>query len=369
MKTVKVRKFDRTTRAMMPDKTENYVDMAIGADFEDQVHQQYPSARATVSGLHDDRPVMAFLQDNNVRAVDAIRALNPRQYGNMRAVTVGQLLTDTGVRPLFGPMVQEQIAQGFQDIANNWQDLVTTVPIAASSIEDFQFEDPNGSNKDSYVLRLLGQGARIPTATITVSGKTVYLTYKGRGIEWSDKALRAPMPLAERWMRGVGMQLGRSYFNHIGIVLRDGYFDDMSDAPDVVLTSDTTKFQLGDILRGLALLSMTNGYPATDLMMSSNSSIDLLTQTIPGGGGYVFPDGIVSRLDGVERVHINDAVGPDVIIPFNRGMALDRYEAKAFGTEDERTVSQGITATYATLEDEIVVGEKKARVVIKKNWV
>lgn len=368
MKTVKVRKFDRATRALMPDRPENHVEVAIGADFEDQVHQLYPSARSTVAGLHDDRPVMAYLEKNNLRAVDIIRQLDPRKYGNMRAATVGQLLTDTGVRPLFGPMVQEQIQAGFQAIANNWQDLVTTVPVDASSIEDFQFEDPNGSNSDSYILKLLGQGARIPTATITVSGKTVYFTTKGRGIEWSDKARRAPLPLAERWMRKAGIKLGMFYFQHLGVILRDGYFDDMSDAPDVVLTADTTKFQLGDLLRGAARLAMSNGFPATDVMLSTNTEIDLLTQTIPGGGGYVFPDGIAARINGIERVHVNDAVGDDVIIPFNRDMALTRYEGKAFGTEDERTVSQGITATYATLEDEIVVGETKARVVVKKGW-
>lgn len=362
---VKVRKYDPKARAHMPaDKAENLVELPLGLELVELAAESYGSGRGVTPNSVDYRPLMRFLREKGVRAIDLIAASKP-EFRNVRRLLVRAILADDQTRPLFAPMMQEQIAAGFQQVAADWQAFVPTVPIDASSIEDFVFQDPNTS--EDFVLRLLGQGARIPVARITVSGKTVYLTTKGRGIEWTDKAQRAPVSLAERWMMNVGIRLGRFYFEHAGIILRDGYYDDLSDAPQVVQTADTTKFQLGDILTAISAVEDDNGFPVTDLMMSPASLIGLLTQTISGGGGFVFPEGLEERL-GVERVHKNKAIGNDVIIPFNADMALVRYEGKAFGTEDERTVSQQISATYATVEDEIVVNEKKARVVLKKNW-
>jgi hypothetical protein len=360
---VKVRKYNPQARSFMPDTPQNWVEVPLGAELEELVRGLYPDEPTP---FHQMR---RYLNENLLRARDIVSQYKDEKgdYRNLGRVLMARLVTDTALRPLFGPLVVTAINDGFQSVAVNWQDLAPTITLDASQIEHFTFDDPNSS--DSYVLKLVGQGARIPTARIDVSGKMINLTTKGRGLEWTDKARRAPMSLADRWLRGMGVRLAKFYFAHIAVVSRDGYFDDGSDAPDVVLTADTTKFQLGDLMRGVDTLEEENGFVATDMLASSNTIIALATSMWPGNVVPVFPEAVASieATLGV-TARRNNAMGDNDIEFLDRNAALVRYEGKAFGTEDERTVSQGITATYATVEDEIVVDEKKARVVVHKGW-
>lgn len=353
----RVLKFDAHHNRHMPSEVNgNWIEIPTGAELDKLVSEKGYEETGS-------RAVSRFLNESNLRARDVVAAYE--RVPDAGRVLLSRLLSDDGLRPLFGPLVVSAIAEGFNAVSEEWRSLVRNIPLDAGSIEDFRFED--FTSLDAYTLKLLGQGGEIPVAKITVSGQTIYITMKGRGIEWSDKARRAPLDLATQWLMRVGKRLARQYRSHIGVVARDGYFDDLSDAPDVIETEDATKFQPQDVLNGIAELEEGLGFTATDILISRATWIALKVMQWPSGGGPVSANMNIDATYG-PTFHRIESVGDDSMVVLDSSAALVRYEGKPFGTEDKRDPAKGITATYATLEDEIVVGEIDARVVVQKGW-
>ena len=294
---VKVRKYDAANkRHYEASRADSFIDIPMGDELEAMVREQQYAG--TKDGFHAMR---RFLNEHNLRARDVVAAYLGVE--NVGKVLMSRLVADDNIKPLFGPLLVTSIAAGFQEIMDNWKELVNNIPIDGGSIQDFRFEDFTSS--DAYTLKLVGQGGPIPVARITWSGRTIVLTYKGRGIEWSDKAKRAPLNLAEQWFMRVGKRLARDYMSDIGVIARDGYFDDLSDAPDVIQTEDATKFQPQDVPNGIDVLEEDKGFTATHVLLHSGNLIGLKVMQWPDGGGPVSPGMNVDGTYGVKFVRIN----------------------------------------------------------------
>jgi hypothetical protein len=347
------------------------VDIPTGKDLEAEIirvaaeagtHVVYGERCDSIAGL-------LYLRSIGVRMSDVLEVYKDGIYADPDRTQLRALLADTGIAPLFPVMILDGIAEGFNEAMQDWQALIaTTVTVDSGSVEDFQFIDNNNTYQD-FILRLLGEGARIPTATLTVSGKTITIYDKGRGLDVSDRAQNASVSLSDTFLRKLGRTLAKFYKTHIVYRAGNGYFEDASDAPTVVRTNGgvggTTNFPLADILKAMQVLR-DRGFTPTDIIGTSNNIINEETSTINGGNlAYVYPNGMDDRLD-VQGVWMDDSVDTNELIIMDRNATLVRYELKPFGTEQERTAGQRITSVYATISDEIGMADPMGRVVLSK---
>jgi hypothetical protein len=371
MKVMKVRKWDFERNAPMTDRNGApvYVEMPTGPELERAVIAAGEGEHIVYGEKCDSIAGTRYLKEQSVRMQDVLDAYDGGKYADLNRVEIRALLTDTGLAPLFPTLTLEGIAEGFNEAVAEFQDLIaTTVPVTSGTVEDFQFVDNNDTYRD-FILKELGEGARIPTARITVSGKQIYIWDKGRGIDITDRAQDAPVNLADTWLRKLGRTLAKFYKTHVTYRLANGYYEDATDAAFVLYTNGglgTAFFDLADILTAMQYLR-DKGFNPTDIVGSAANIIALEVSTIGtnGEGGYVFPNGIADRLK-LMGVHMDDTVGDDEIIILDRNSALVRYELKPFGTEQERTAGQRITSLYATISDEIAMADPAARVLLSK---
>jgi hypothetical protein len=286
----------------------------------------------------------------------------------MNSTQVRTILTDDGLAPFFRPFVEDGFRDGFQDQQVNWQDLIAeTIPVQGQVIQWYQLEAAKTS--DDYMLKLTGQGANIPVSMITVSGKAVPTWKLTRGIEWTREAERAPVALAQIWLRVIGMRMGLSYWAMVVYRLRDGILDDGSDAPDVVPTAVSGQITLADLRRAKRRLVTTNGFPLTDVIINGDLLITLETATTTAGTPML-PNGSLADALKIppEAIHENDNLGTDTIIFMNRNAAMVRYVEQEFETEDDENKQKQTRMTLASLIDQLVIAVSNARVVLDASW-
>lgn len=329
---------------------------------EEDTHVVVGERTDSVAGL-------LFLQKMGVRMSDVLDAYSDGKYADLDRVELRALLADTGLAPLFPVIILDGIAEGFNEAMMDWQSLIaTTVTVNQGTVQDFTFIDNNDTYQD-FVLELLGEAARIPTATITVSGKQVTIWDKGRGIDITDRAQNASVSLSETWLRKLGRTLAKFYKTHIVYRASNGYFEDASDTATVLRTNNgaggTAGFPLADVLKAMQVLR-DRGFTPTDIIGTSSNIINEEVSTINGGNlAYVYPDGMAARL-GLQGVWMEDTADANELVIMDRNALLVRYELKPFGTEQERTSGQRISTVYATISDEIAMADPQARVILSK---
>lgn len=327
----------------------------------------------------DGRAVRRYMRDNGILLKDVFTAygLPPAELNKTQ---VRAILANDNLKPFFGPTTEEGFRLGIQSIADKWEPIIgATVDVDSLQTEWYEMQNvregtaATQDRSNEYTLRTVGQGAEIPVSTITVAQKSVQLTKKGRGIQWSDEAKAMPVSLIQMFLQVLGIRIGQSYYKMLADRLLNGYFDDNSDDPTVVnaattsvytgtvITTFNAKYQ--DLLRAKDKLEEDNGYPATDIMAHPNTLINFRTMLWGTTGVPVFEGGDIGGTLGVE-IHRNTALAEEYVIFFNRQAALVRYVYQAFGTEDDRIVSQQLNATFATMIDQVVIGLADSRVVL-----
>jgi hypothetical protein len=311
--------------------------------------------------------VRAYMHDNNIHILDVYKDLGITP-GRLSATQVRAILTDDALRPWFGPTTEDGFREGIREIQDKWEPLIgTTVPVDSGSGEWFNLQDPDTS--DAYTLKTIAQGAQIPVAIITVAKQQIVLEKKGRGIQWTYEAQRAPISLAQLWMRVMGIRIGRSYLGLLAVRAVNGYLDDNTDDPILMNTATGHVFTFEDLLTASLTLREVYGFEATDILLSLNAFIDLLVMQWPTSGNLVFPNGIASmrELLMVQDVHIVNALSDEQIVFMNRSAGLIRYVSDEFATEDDRVVGQQLLATYGTQTDQITMGIKNAVLILNAN--
>lgn len=341
-------------------EVEGDVAFPIGTDLVEAVRSFDPNQK-----YHESTATRRYAASMGVDLRDVIEAvLDGDDFGSMK---VNHFLTNTGLRPLFSPVVEDGLRLGLNRIAAQWQDLIARqVNVDSLTYEYYEFSNgtpgsPQPSGTDEFKLKRIGQGAPIPTARVSVSGKSYTLYKQGRGIEWTDESKLAPIDLAAMWFQQVGIQLGWDYHDQIFDMLLNGYFDDGSDDAPVLSSAVATVIDDGDLYTAVGTMQQVYGYQADYMLMSLARSVAVRTME-NGAGQRLFPNGVEAA--GLPPIRIAASIPDDKIIFMDSNFALLRLVNKEFGTEFDRSVQTQIEGSYGTSIDATVPLFKNARLIL-----
>lgn len=286
-------------------------------------------------------------------------------------VKVNRFLTNTGLRPLFSPVVEDGLRLGLNRISARWQNLVAkTVQVSGMTYEYYEFSNGTATvssnpgqpaGNDVFGLRRVGQGAPIPVARVTVSGKSYTLFKIGRGIEWTDESKSAPIDLAAMWFQQVGLQIGWDYHDELVDKLLNGYFADNSDDAPVLSSESPGIITDADLWTAVGVLELQFGYIANIGLASLTRKVAL--QTLENGAGQrLFPSGFVAA--GLPDIQIAATVPDDKVVYLDTGYAILRLVNKEFGTEFDRNPRTQVEGSYGTAIELIVPLFPQARIIL-----
>lgn len=356
--TFMVRPRDPETRAIIEGR--DAVEFPIGPALIDAVRSKYD-----FNITHESNAIRRYAASLGLNLADVLdEYLQGQELGRVK---VERFLTNTGLRPLFSPVVEDGLRLGLNRVAAQWQNLIArNVPVDNLTYEYFEFDNGTPSatgatgNAD-FTLRRVAQGAPIPVARVTVSGKSYTLKKQGRGIEWTDEAKLAPIDLAALWFQQVGLQLGWDYHNQIVDMLLTGYFADGSDAAPVLATATPATITYQDLLTAVGTMQTVYGYTPTTMVMSLTRSVAVRTMANTAGYPW-FPNGIEGA--GLPPITLSSRVPNDQIIFVDTGFALMRLVQKEFGTEFARDVTTQTEGSYGTSVELTVPLFAEARLVL-----
>lgn len=339
------------------------INFPVGEDLVHALRERYD-----FNQTHESNAIKRYATSAKIDWRDVLDAyLEEEELGRMK---VERFLTNSGLRPLFSPIVEDGLRIGLNRVAPNWQGLIArNIPVPGMAYEYYEFD--NGSIEDGvptglneFTLRRVGQGAPIPVARVTVSGKSYSLYKQGRGIEWTDEAKVAPIDLAALWFQQVGLQLGWDYYDTIVDALLNGHFDDGTDAPPVLAVDDGNdpgEITFADLLMAIGTMQTVYGYTPSVMVMSLARAVAV--QVMENGAGYPqFPNGVTAA--GLPPIQISSKVPDDKIIFVDTGFAMMRLVQKEFGTEFDRDVRSQVEGSYGTSVELTVPLFPQARIVL-----
>jgi hypothetical protein len=350
----------RRNPADWESKTDETVEFPIGETLIEAVREFNPNNR-----YQQSTAVRRYAQSVGVDLRDVIEViLDGEELGSTK---VDRFLTNTGLRPLFSPVVEDGLRLGLNRIAAEWQDLIArTVQVDSLTYEYYEFTNgtpgsPAPTGTDEFKLRNIGQGAPIPTARVSVSGKSYTLYKQGRGIEWTDESKLAPIDLAAMWFQQVGIQLGWDYHDQIFDMLLNGYFSDGSDDAPVLATAAPGVIDDADLYTAIGTMQQVYGYTADVQLMSLSRSVAIRTME-NGAGQRLFPNGVEAA--GLPSIRIAASIPNDKIVFADTDFAMLRLVNKEFGTEFDRSVQTQIEGSYGTSIELTVPLFKNARLIL-----
>lgn len=331
---------------------ESLVEEVIENWISDDTHRENP--------LPFSKGVKRYFADAGTTMKDVLAEFGIGEDGLGR-ISVNRFLTNTGLRPLFSPVVEDGIRLGLNQIAPFWEGLIArNVGIDRLNYEYYVFDNSTAQDAE-FELRNVGQGAAIPVAKVVVSGKSYALTKTGRGIEWTDESKMAPLDLAAMWFQQLGIKLGW-FFHDIAVDrLLNGYFADLSDAAPTMATAAGGVLAEKDLFNAQATHLVDYGYQSTVMLANKTNAVNIKTMTY-GTGAPVFPDGVEAK--GLPPLAIARTLPSNRIIFVDTNFALIRLEAKPFGTEFERQVKTQTEGSYGSEISLIVPMFKDARLVV-----
>lgn len=329
------------------DRDGKEIDFPLGDRLVSSVWERFSPHRTMASSAirrYADEGLNVDLRD----VLDTI--LDGEELGQIK---VSRFLTHTGLKPLFSPIVEDGLRLGLSRSSAQWEDLIArTVQVEGLAYEYYEFDngslDSNGNvvGRDEFRLKKVGQGAPIPTARVTVSGKSFTLYKQGRGIEWTDEAKNAPIDLAAAWFEQVGLQMGWDYHDQIVDVLLNGYFDDGSDDPPVLATAVGGTIDDVDIYTAIATHQTIYGY--TPNIMGGSLDRLISIRTMENSAGHrLFPNGL-EGVPGLPAPRIMPDVPDDKLIFIDTAFSVLRLVNKPFGTEFDRSVQTQTEGSYGS---------------------
>ena len=353
----------RDPETRLPIGGREQVSFPLGEDLTGLVHEKFD-----MNITHESNGIRRYAASLGLDLRDVLEEyLQEQELGRLK---VDRFLTNTGLRPLFSPIVEDGLRLGMNRVAAVWQNLIArNIPVDSMSYEYYEFD--NGTiatgtpgqpaDASNINLRRVAQGAPIPVARVTVSGKNYSLYKRGRGIEWTDEAKMAPIDLASLWFQQVGLQLGWDYHDEIVDVLLNGYFPDGSDAAPVLATATVGDITFQDLLAAVGTMQTVYGYTPTVQLMSLSRAVAV--QTLENGVGFpVFPNGVVAA--GLPPIQLSWKIPNDKILFVDTAFAVMRLVNREFGTEFDRTVQTQTEGSYGTSIELSVPLFKNARLIL-----
>lgn len=350
----------RRDPANWENRLDDTISFPIGEDLLEAVRRSNPNGR-----FHQSTAVRRYAQSMGVDLRDVIETILDGQ--DLGSTQVQHFLTNTGLRPLFSPVVEDGLRLGLNRISAEWRDLIAReVQVDSLTYEYYEFNNgtpgsPAPGGTDEFKLRRVGQGAPIPTARVTVSGKSYTLYKQGRGIEWTDESKLAPIDLAAMWFQQVGIQLGWDYHDQIFDMLLNGYFDDGSDDAPVLATAAPGTIDDADLYTAVGTMQQVYGYTADVMLMSLSRSVAVRTME-NGAGQRLFPNGVEGA--GLPSIRIATSIPNDKIVFVDTDFAMLRLVNKEFGTEFDRSVQTQVEGSYGTSIELTVPLFKNARLIL-----
>jgi hypothetical protein len=336
------------------------VDFPVG---EDLIHAV--ASAGYLDRMPQSAAIKRYAQNLGVDLRDVIDTyLDGDELGNTQ---VKRFLTNTGLRPLFSPVVEDGLRLGMNRIAAQWEGLIArSIDIEQTTYEYYEFDNGQpsgqaGTGTDEYKMRHVAQGAPIPTARVTVSGKSYTLFKQGRGIEWTDESKSAPIDLAAMWFQQVGMQLGWDYFEQIVDMLLNGFFADGSDDAPVLATATAGSITDADLFTAVATHEIVYGYTPKVMLMSLARSVAIMTME-NGAGQRVFPAGVTAA--GLPPIQIAAQISDDKVVFVDTDFAMLRLVNRPFGTEFDRSPQSQVEGTYGTSIELVVPLFRYARLIL-----
>ena len=342
----------------MGDKT---VELPDGKDLEREIADMDMAefGYAKVPSEMDSMRVRAYMDSRGVDLENTLKGFGVKDLGRE---TVDRFLTNSGLKPLFSPVVEAGFRQGMNLVIKDWQSLVAkTIPIDRMSYECYTFEN---EDEEQFGLRYVGQGAPIPVATVSVSDKSYTLQKIGRGIEWSDESKMAPISLATMWFTELGRRMGIVFYEFAIDALLNGYFADGSDAP--VTYSYAAPLDYTDIIGAYLEHTDRYGYSPKRMICNRTTALSILSMTYPNNypifpqvmvdGKYPAPMGIPMML--------SNTLANNTFLLVDTDFALMQLTAKPFSTEFDRTVKTQMEGSYGTMITLIAPLFREARMLV-----
>lgn len=354
--------------ARMPQWMERHPDedttaeFPIGSELEQAIEPM-------LDRMPQSAAIRAYATQQGVDLRDVIDAmLDGEELGQQ---TVKRFLTNTGLRPLFSPIVEDGLRLGLNRVEARWQNLVAkTVQVDGMTYEYYEFDNGTGGTSgnpgqptgtEEFGLRRVGQGAPIPVARVTVSGKSYTLFKIGRGIEWTDESKNAPIDLAAMWFQQVGLQIGWDYHDELVDKLLNGHFTDNSDDAPVISTDVSGKINDADLWTAVGTMELQYGYMANLGLASLTRKVQLNTME-NGAGQRLFPSGMPAA--GLPDIQIAATVPDDKVVYLDTNFAILRLVNREFGTEFDRNPRTQVEGSYGTAIELMVPLFPNARIIL-----
>lgn len=332
------------------DRAGEEVEILTGIDLVEDIRRS--------QGGTDSRQVRSYLAHLELSLEETLKAFGIEDLGK---TPVSRFLTNTGLRPLFSPVVEDGMRLGMELVAKNWKDFIArTVNIDQMSYTYYYFDN---TDEKQFELRKIGQGAPIPVARVTVGDKS-YVLYKiGRGIEWTDEAKAAPIDLAVMWFQELGRRIGLTYWEVVVEMLVNGYFADGSDAPPTYDFGTTLTWE--DLVGGMMELEEEYGYTANRIVCNKATALNIVTMKY-GDNSPIFR-GIVETGTYPTPLGANLIVSKKMVdnqvLFVDTTAALIQLVQKPFSTEFERSAKTQTEGSYGTEVSCIVPMFKNARLL------
>jgi hypothetical protein len=351
-------------------KVENFSDLQTKVQAAGQADKRIAGQFNDLSKKDSSAPVNAFLQENGV-TLDQVWKLMGVQ--NVGMETVQSLYSNDYLKPFFNAQVEQGFRSGYEQGGRVNELIATTINMDQMSYQ-YYYDDSFNKVADTSTQSELGynlveQGGPIPVVQIkAMHDRTIAVTKRGKGIEWTDEAKSMNMDLLAMHARKQGLILSRQDQARAIHMLRNGYFSDGFDAPITEAAKDASAF-IPSIWYAVKRFEDQTGMTVNRLIMNENRFFEYMT-SLDGQGNYLFLQQLLGGQDEANiRIQsaapfIDNTLADNEVMLVDTNNALARYSFKPLSTETERFVNRQVEGSYTTITDDYIPFDPLARRII-----
>lgn len=343
------------------------VEFKNGGDLRSAMKTSVQQDRA-ISGLADDLMAKndslafrSYLESEGLTVKDAIRALG---IDKIDAHQVRELYANDNTKPLFNAVLEDGFRQGYEAAGRAGELVAKTITMDQMSYQYYYRE--TGEN-DELDMKLIGQGAPIPVATIKLNqDKTIFVHKRGAGIEITDEARSMRFDLLALHLLERGRQIGRTDEKVAIHRLLNGYFKDGFDAPKTMGVKTANDWKLSDIWYASQSHNQDYGLSFNRCVMNLKTAEAWATQKEANGTLIFMNELKQGDMPNVLNTtpFISDQIPDNRIMLVDTTSALAEYSFKPFSVENERNVKTQVEGSYATKTSDYVPFNPDARLVL-----
>lgn len=304
----------------------------------------------------------SYLDSEGVTPKDAMRALG---IDDIAVETVRSLYQNDNTKPLFNTIIEDGIRVGYAKEGRADKLIGKTIPIDQMTYAYYYLENPD---KEELDMKLVGQGAPIPVATIKIDGKrTIQVVKRGAGVEITDEAKSMNIDMLSMHVQLRGQRMARTD-EYLAIDrLMNGYYDDGFDKAPEIGIKTSGDFKLADAWYASEYMQDEYGFEPNLALMNLKTAEKWVTQK-EDSGNMIFlnelKNGDIPNMI-QSKPFVSNKVPDDRIILVDTEYALAEYEYKSLSVEDDRNPKTQVEGSYASKSSDYVPFDKNARMIVK----